>query len=1572
MRRLLFTLIAATSIIAATAQNWSATITALDGLPGELRNSGDYYQRNYYFKSDNFTPGGTLDIIRLTVTGTKYNQTPAGNNIIFALSELAVYDGEGNEVEYEASSNADHNSLAENEDGGGLPALNDNNLNTYFHSMYGTPPVTDYHYIELKLNKKISTFSLEWVSRLRNTDDALTSVVITLGTSYEQDNSDVDFTLGDAVTTENELSAEKQFFVLKGNAQTFFTASTGTTYTGSGPIYMSCAESGSKEASATHIMQLIPTGAGEYFVYWPASQKFLKDSNEASTTEYNGTNGWQLSTSDIKEAAKVKIASTGDGYFEMQYNTTYNNSPITFYIGAEMRDNVASKMKTFDLEHKQYLENGDYSKGFSLPIAFNWSIFKAVVGETTFDEKALKMSSIANMYLAPIINKANSLLEQYGDFDGLCAKNEDDDLRSRIAESEALTSNDATSYASIVSAKEQLESAIAAYMSVKLDKYSSDINKLLAESKFSAFPNYVAGTYPESSRDILESSLETIASAKEKASEYSAEEFEAIYAQIERDIELFNSTLVTTDAGGGETEDDDEEDKIDENLICVYLTNGDIDMYEMSLIDGNHYTEGNKLYIPLKNDEVVYYTSEEYDSVSTVKPAFPTMVSYKFNNKYNPNLFIDAVAANITDKISLSLNSIGKWLTASFTLSDDRAIAYVDTVPQVSKETRQSFANGVKYTVTYPGYSLLRRVKVQDEVWSEPSAGDAKEIQLTASMLSTNKPPRAHEGLDNLLDGDQSTIFHSTWGDPNYDASVYPYIQFDLSESVEMIQLYYMTRPSNGYNPLGFEIHVSDDGEVWNNVRTFTADADGLPVQQPNGTYTTPTIDLKGSYSKIRFVQTGCEYSKNHLVLAELRLYEVEKVTTESVKLQDAVYEYRRIPYGNQYKVNINWLTESINKVPRIDIDIDGGEFVTSKDYYLDAKFRITGYGVYENFEDSVQIKGRGNTTWNYSKKPYRLKFAEKVKPFGMTKGKSWVLLANYQSGSHIANAISMKIGQMSGAAYTNHIVPVELYMNGRYMGSYMFSEKVGMANNSVDVDEELGYLLELDTYYDENYKFKTTSYMLPVNVKEPDLTEYEYETAKTRFQKIKNDMNEFCDALAAGEDVEEMIDTEAFARFMFPNDLSLNQEICHPKSTFLFKEDENSSSSKLKFGPIWDFDWGFGYEEGRKYGNDSYCIYGAESSIINYEFEARQFIGDLTSREAFKKHYYKIWKEFIENNSIDELLDYVDCYYEFAKSSFQHNSELWNNSFTEADNERHKSWLTKRKNHIYENLDSYDIDDIIYAVPGDVSCDNAVTILDAALITAHLNGNTDAKMSSAKADYDKNGTIEIADARAVAGLIKSGDAPSAAYWYSKTLAAGEMRSDDFVLEMGDVETMQVKLLSYDEEPYKAIQFDVELPNGVMMIDVQGEEALKGHNFSYADKGDNIYRFIAYSDEDRTFTTGDDAIVSLTVSATDVISEANRRIDIKKALAVNGDNNELRLQDCFVNFSQTTGIGYTGAEMLIEGGECISITLLKAEEIAVYSVDGRKVRSVKAKEGTTRIEVPAGVYIVKGEKVVVR
>lgn len=1562
---LLLLYISVLSFTAINAQSWSTTLRKINGLPGD---EYTYYGDSYYmFHSKKFTPGGSFDVIRLTVTETVKNERVNGNNVCFALSSLTVYDENGYEVPYTASSNADHNSLAWPEDGGGLYALNDYYIDSYFHSMYSTPAVSDYHYIELALKREISTFSLEWSTRLGVVKNAPTTVGITLGTEYIPEEFDPDFSLGNNITSEKELTGDNNFFVLKGNAVKTFTNSAGSTTTGSGPVFYSCAEKGDTEASLEHIMQLVPFGDGRYYVYWPISGKFLRDAKIYS--DYNGANGWQYSTTSITEAALVSITSTNDGYFEISYDSEYKESPITFYIGAELRDGVISKMKIFDLFHKQALKNGDYTQGFSLPIAFNWSIYEVNVSDDIANEFSLKTGDIAGTFISSTIYEAEQKLAEFGDFGGQCTNGEDKTLERLIDEAYALLESETVTLSEINKKKEDIQKALSQYLAVRINYYSNRINELSAQAQYSSYPNYIKGTYPISSKSILESMLATIAKLKEMAEVYSQEQFTAIYNSLERDIALFESTQCTVTVQKEENNEETEE----KEALYVYLSNGDIESFLLEDMDGEHYTDKGKLYIPLKNEDVYYYTAEEYDSCTTTKPVLPQMTSFKFNNKYNPNLHVDAIAEPVSNNIHFSLNAIGKWLTASFTLSDDKAVAYVDTVLQTSKETRQSFKEKVTYNVTYPGYYRIKRVK-QQEGNSTDTNVEATDVKLTADMLATNKPStQANESLANLLDNDPTTFFHSTWGNANNATiNVNTEITIDLPEELDKIQIYYRCRPSSGYNPRSWEIYASNDGEYWELVRTLDYMADNMPQGGAGQEYTSPTIELGGSYSKIKIIQTAGEYRNNHLVLSELRIKKVTEIN--NAEEDNAIYETLRVPFGNEYNVTIDWLTETPNSVPRIDIDIENGKFVVNREDYLKAKIRILGFGIYDNFEDSVQIKGRGNSSWGHDKKPYRLKFADKVKPFGLTKGKNWVLLANAQTGSLMANAISMKIGQLSAAEYTNHIVPVEVYMNGTYLGNYMFTEKIGMANNSVDVDEEAGHLLELDSNTDDEFKFYTDSYKLPVFVKEPDLYDPETKNAAERKITIPAQFNEVCDELIKGNDVSHLVDMDALARYMLANDLSLNQELGHPKSIFLFKENENDPESKYKFGPIWDFDWGYGYEMSSY--SKVYCQYGTTASVLNtnmYSEPGYQFFNDLLNQASFKKHYYKTWIDFIGNNSIDEIIDYIDCYYTFAQSSFLHNADLWWYGFTTEEKERHKSWLTERMNYIYSNLERYEIDDLIYTVVGDANCNNQLTIHDAALITAYLNNDTHVSFNEIKADCDKNDNIDLEDARMVTTLIKEGDAPSPMYWYNTPQAIGEFHSEEYIMEMGNniLET-ELKLFSYNQEKYKAIQFDVTLPDNIKLIEMKGGSALLNHNFSFQDKGDNKYRIIAYSDENEEFTTGEDIVLNLIINAKGIINEENRNIGISNVYAIDNDNNELRIDDHAIRFSQTTGIGYTGATALVEGGDCITITLLEAQDIAIYGVDGRKVYETKAKEGTTRISLPAGIYIANGEKVLVK
>ncbi len=132
------------------------------------------------------------------------------------------------------------------------------------------------------------------------------------------------------------------------------------------------------------------------------------------------------------------------------------------------------------------------------------------------------------------------------------------------------------------------------------------------------------------------------------------------------------------------------------------------------------------------------------------------------------------------------------------------------------------------------------------------------------------------------------------------------------------------------------------------------------------------------------------------------------------------------------------------SNIPVVTIDVEDGEEITSKDDYYDATMKITG-----NSEDDLQydgeteIKGRGNSTWGFDKKPYKLKLDKSTDLFGMGKNKHWVLLANYLDVSLMRNAVASDFAAAIGGIQYQKSVWVELVVNGEYYGNYQLVEHV-------------------------------------------------------------------------------------------------------------------------------------------------------------------------------------------------------------------------------------------------------------------------------------------------------------------------------------------------------------------------------------------------------------------------------------------------------------------------------------------------------------------------------------------------
>ena len=521
---------------------------------------------------------------------------------------------------------------------------------------------------------------------------------------------------------------------------------------------------------------------------------------------------------------------------------------------------------------------------------------------------------------------------------------------------------------------------------------------------------------------------------------------------------------------------------------------------------------------------------------------------------------------------------------------------------------------------------------------------------------------------------------------------------------------------------------------------TVTATVSGI------GKWLTPLFEMDKPGSVAYVDGKEQESGVSRLRFADEVVYTLVHPDYKCLAEGNAENEYQMIPMGSKVSVCIDWLTDHAKSVPRVDIDIDGGEMVSSKDYYLDAYITFRGNGVWDDydFQDSVKIKGRGNTSWSsdpYAKNPYRLKFEESVKPFGMKKGKNWNLIAQRQKGSLMTNPVAHKISRMVGLQAANDVVPVELYMNGEYRGSYFFTQKVGMANNSVDFDDESNaVLIELDTH-SESGKFYSSSYGLPVNIRDPEFGEDE---TLLDYYGVKEEFNRFETAVYTNSNYERFVDMDMLVRYMLVHDLTRNRELQHPKSAYLSRENINHMASRYVLGPAWDFDWGFGYD-----GNSTYCRNWEKSDLFNPESTSSGnlfYCALLRSSEWVQYHYHKLWEEFVDKH-LNELIDFVDEYYAYARSSFVHNHEVWGDGNNYALNVAYmKHWLKTRANYIRDNLTSYAPDVQEPFSYGDLNGDGAVHRDDVEYMLSLLSEVPVNDMMLDQADADADGEVSLSD----------------------------------------------------------------------------------------------------------------------------------------------------------------------------------------------------------------------------------
>ena len=349
-------------------------------------------------------------------------------------------------------------------------------------------------------------------------------------------------------------------------------------------------------------------------------------------------------------------------------------------------------------------------------------------------------------------------------------------------------------------------------------------------------------------------------------------------------------------------------------------------------------------------------------------------------------------------------------------------------------------------------------------------------------------------------------------------------------------------------------------------------------------------------------------YGKNYTLVGCNTGLPVVRITTSGFTLADLEKYMNSLqnndgkddnhPYGTDYRI---WIPDDKGKVRLPDDDgrlsenyTDGS--VTVRIEYADGSpgLKIDKKPAYEI---KTKIKGRGNYTWVWDKKPYAFKFDSKADVLGMPAHKRWILLANWRDRTLMRNDATFWLSRQFGLPYTVRGEFVELEINGEYRGNYYLCEQIKIDKNRVNItafDDDFsdltgGYLLEIDSYWDEINKFHSQYFTLNYMFKEPDEDPSVQGTNPAYaagYAWMENYINEFERVLqtrssVANGDYNNYFDIDSAILFMLLNELSGNRDFFQngqhsgPHSTYLYKgKAKDTGRNKLFMGPGWDFDY--------------------------------------------------------------------------------------------------------------------------------------------------------------------------------------------------------------------------------------------------------------------------------------------------------------------------------------------------------------------------------------------------------------
>ena len=156
-----------------------------------------------------------------------------------------------------------------------------------------------------------------------------------------------------------------------------------------------------------------------------------------------------------------------------------------------------------------------------------------------------------------------------------------------------------------------------------------------------------------------------------------------------------------------------------------------------------------------------------------------------------------------------------------------------------------------------------------------------------------------------------------------------------------------------------------------------------------------------------------------------------------------------------------------------------------------------------------------------------------------------------------------------------------------------------------------------------------------------------------------------------------DYFDADAFVNYLIVYTLTGNEELNHPKSTYLYKK----KGGKYNMGPIWDFDWAFGFQGTGEHFNPNSSN---RSLFWSGDEKGTRFFSKLVQDPVIQNLYRTEWAKF-KTLKYPILVEYIKEYAETIRESHAKDQQRWGQSSSSIDVYSSKllNWLDERVDYM-------------------------------------------------------------------------------------------------------------------------------------------------------------------------------------------------------------------------------------------------------------------------------------------------